>query len=115
HHCECDDYRASASNGSAAALTHDLYASYFFSERLTRLSSALKPMPFDIHVLQIFILTTLAFLITISWTPVLTNFLYRYRLGKQIRGEQKAPIFSTLHQSKIGTPTMGGVLIWGTT
>ncbi len=49
------------------------------------------------------------------WTPVLTNFLYRHKLGKQIRDEASAPVFAKLHKEKSGTPTMGGVLIWGTT
>lgn len=49
-----------------------------------------------------------------AWTPALTHFLYKYRLGKQIRFDG-APIFNSLHQKKEGTPTLGGVLIWGTT
>ncbi|RMD59334.1 phospho-N-acetylmuramoyl-pentapeptide-transferase [Candidatus Parcubacteria bacterium] len=49
------------------------------------------------------------------WTPILTNFLYKYKLGKQIRNNGSTPIFSKLHAHKAGTPTMGGVLIWGTT
>lgn len=48
-----------------------------------------------------------------AWTPALTHFLYKYKLVKQIRTEG-APIFKQLHQKKEGTPTMGGVLIWGT-
>jgi len=66
-------------------------------------------------VIKIFILTTLAFIITILWTPALTHFLYKYRLGKKIRDEDSAPIFSKMHKNKSGTPTMGGILIWGTT
>jgi len=65
-------------------------------------------------VIKIFILTTLSFLLAISWTPLLTNFLSRFRMGKQIRDEASAPIFSRLHQKKSGTPTMGGLLIWVT-
>jgi len=48
-----------------------------------------------------------------AWTPGLTHFLYKYKLGKQIRSEG-APIFNQLHSKKEGTPTMGGILIWGT-
>jgi len=65
-------------------------------------------------VIKIFFLTTVSFLVAISWTPLLTNFLYRHKLGKQIRDSKSAPIFSKLHQSKSGTPTMGGILIWVT-
>lgn len=58
-------------------------------------------------------LTALAFVFAMAWTPALTHFLYKYRLGKQIRSEG-APIFNQLHQKKEGTPTMGGILVWGT-
>lgn len=46
------------------------------------------------------------------------NFLIRFKLGKNIRTEAsgggKAELYNALHQKKAGTPTMGGVLIWGT-
>lgn len=67
------------------------------------------------ELVKIFILIALAFGITILWTPALTHFLYKFKLGKQIRSDKKAPIFAKLHKHKEGTPTMGGVLIWGTT
>lgn len=66
-------------------------------------------------IIKIFFLTTLAFVITIAWTPLLTHFLYKYKLGKQIRNEKDTPIYSRLHAHKKGTPTMGGILVWGTT
>jgi phospho-N-acetylmuramoyl-pentapeptide-transferase len=65
-------------------------------------------------IIKIFFLTTISFLLAVSWTPLLTNFLYRHKLGKQIRDAKSAPIFSRLHQGKSGTPTMGGILIWMT-
>lgn len=65
-------------------------------------------------IIKILILTTISFVVTISWTPFLTHFLYKYRLGKQIRSEEKAPIYASLHAKKAGTPTMGGLLIWVT-
>ncbi|MBU1164066.1 phospho-N-acetylmuramoyl-pentapeptide-transferase [Patescibacteria group bacterium] len=68
----------------------------------------------NIYITKIFFLTTLAFIVTMLWTPLLTHFLYKFKLGKQIRDEKSAPIFSKLHKSKKGTPTMGGVLIWVT-
>lgn len=67
------------------------------------------------NVVRIFILSALAFVAAVLLTPVLTHFLYKYKLGKQIRDESSAPIFSKLHQVKSGTPTMGGLLIWVTT
>ncbi len=69
----------------------------------------------NFDIIKIFLLTTIAFVITISWTPLLTHFLYKYKLGKKIRSMDEAPIYSKLHQAKSGTPTMGGILIWLTT
>lgn len=66
-------------------------------------------------VIKIFILTVLSFCIAFFLTPVLTHFLYKYNFGKQIRDDGTTPVFSKLHKEKQGTPTMGGVLIWGTT
>jgi len=57
----------------------------------------------------------ISFLIAIAWTPILTNFLYKNKLGKKIRESKDAPIYAKLHQKKAGTPTMGGLLIWVTT
>ncbi len=48
------------------------------------------------------------------WTPLLLKILYKYKLGKTIRDEASAPIMAKLHAKKAGTPSMGGVLIWGT-
>jgi phospho-N-acetylmuramoyl-pentapeptide-transferase len=66
-------------------------------------------------IIKIFFLTTLSFLTAILWTPILTHFLYKHKLGKQIRDEASAPIMSSLHKGKSGTPTMGGIIIWATT
>lgn len=65
-------------------------------------------------IIKILSLAALAFIITILWTPILTHFLYKYKLGKKIRNEGITPIFTSLHIKKEGTPTMGGVLIWAT-
>jgi len=65
-------------------------------------------------MIKIFFLTTLAFVVAIILTPALSHFLYKYKLGKQIRSKDEAPVYSKLHQKKSGTPTMGGILIWGT-
>lgn len=67
------------------------------------------------YILKIFFLGVLSFIIAIAWTPILTHFLYKYKLGKSIRSEKLAPVFASMHQKKAGTPTMGGVLIWVTT
>src|SRR3990167_5051156 len=65
------------------------------------------------ELIRILFLSTLAFALAVLGTPVLTHFLYRYKLGKQIRAADEAPIYAKLHASKLGTPTMGGVLVWG--
>lgn len=69
-------------------------------------------MLLNFAVIKILSLTTLAFILAILWTPALTHFLYKYRLGKSIRSSNEAPIFSKMHEKKSGTPTMGGLLIW---
>jgi phospho-N-acetylmuramoyl-pentapeptide-transferase len=66
------------------------------------------------NVVKILLLSSLAFIFAIAFTPLLTNFLYKYKLGKKIRDNGNTPIFSKLHAHKAGTPTMGGILIWGT-
>ncbi|MBU2575548.1 phospho-N-acetylmuramoyl-pentapeptide-transferase [Patescibacteria group bacterium] len=65
-------------------------------------------------VIKIFILTALSFIAAFLLTPVLTHFLYKYKLGKLIRDHSLAPIYAKLHAQKSGTPTMGGILIWAT-
>jgi phospho-N-acetylmuramoyl-pentapeptide-transferase len=58
-----------------------------------------------------------AFAFVLLITPWFVRFLIRNKVGKQLRVETidgKDPtIFRTYHQNKHGTPTMGGVLIWG--
>ena len=71
-------------------------------------------MNLNLAIIKIFSLTFISFLVAMVWTPILTHFLYKYKLGKQIRDSVKSPIFSSLHQKKSGTPTMGGILIWVT-
>lgn len=68
----------------------------------------------SLQIVRIIFLATLAFSFSFLLTPLLTNFLYKYKLGKKIRNNGKTPIFSLLHAHKEGTPTMGGILIWFT-
>src|SRR3989338_1946567 len=65
-------------------------------------------------VIKVFLLTTVSFVVAISWTPLLSNVLYKYKYGKSIRDEGTTPYYSKLHKHKEGTPTMGGILIWVT-
>lgn len=63
------------------------------------------------QISRILALSALAFVVAFALTPLLTHFLYKYRLGKQIRTEG-TPIFAKLHEKKEGTPTMGGLIVW---
>ncbi len=65
-------------------------------------------------IVKILTLTTMAFILAVLWTPLLTHFLFKFKIGKSLRLAKQAPIFSKMHASKAGTPTMGGILIWGT-
>lgn len=67
-----------------------------------------------VAALKIIILTTLSFGLAMLWTPLLLRILQKYKLGKSIRDAASAPIMAKLHAKKAGTPSMGGVLIWGT-
>jgi len=73
-----------------------------------------------IDVIKIFTLGAVSFIIAFLLTPVLTHFLYKYKLWrKEVR--QKAidggevVFFQKFHkEGEINVPRMGGVLIWGT-
>ncbi|MEA3450208.1 MAG: phospho-N-acetylmuramoyl-pentapeptide-transferase [Patescibacteria group bacterium] len=69
----------------------------------------------DFYIIRTLLFTAAAFVFTMAWTPLLTHFLYKNKMGKQIRDDGTTPLFSKLHQAKSGTPTMGGILIWGST
>lgn len=68
----------------------------------------------ELYIIKILFFSTLAFIFAILVTPLLTHYLYKYKLGKKIRNNGLTPVFSELHAHKEGTPTMGGVMIWGT-
>lgn len=68
----------------------------------------------EFPIVKILFFATLAFVFAFSLTPLLSHFLYKYKLGKKIRSSGLTPIFTELHAHKDGTPTMGGILIWGT-
>lgn len=66
------------------------------------------------NALRIAVFGILSFFVALILTPLWLKFLVKFKLGKQLRTEG-APIFQSMHKNKEGTPTMGGVLIWGTT
>ncbi|OGJ54026.1 phospho-N-acetylmuramoyl-pentapeptide-transferase [Candidatus Peregrinibacteria bacterium RIFOXYC2_FULL_33_13] len=70
------------------------------------------------HLILIFGSFLYAFILAIIFAPPFIEILKKYKLGKNIREDSvdglKATIFNELHFRKKGTPTMGGILIWGT-
>lgn len=67
-----------------------------------------------LDIIKVLTLTTASFALAMLLTPAWTHFLYKFKLVKNIREDGATPIFSEMHRSKAGTPTMGGVLIWMT-
>ncbi len=67
--------------------------------------------------MAILVYAVVAFVMGVSLTPWYASFLRRHRIGKQLRKETVdgfvPAVFTKFHQGKEGTPTMGGVLIWG--
>lgn len=59
----------------------------------------------------------LSFVITMILAPQVIRLLRHYKMGKNLREHastgEKAVIFNQLHEKKQGTPTMGGIMIWG--
>lgn len=67
------------------------------------------------QAIRVIVLTTVAFLAAFFVAPLWERMLKRWKFGKQIRTSDETPVFSALHAKKRGTPTAGGVIIWGTT
>ncbi|MCL5435712.1 MAG: phospho-N-acetylmuramoyl-pentapeptide-transferase [Patescibacteria group bacterium] len=70
----------------------------------------------DGELIRIFSLTTGSFVLAMVLTPLLTHFLYKYKLSQKLRSEAwdgtDVPVYLSLHKKKEGTPLMGGLLIW---
>jgi phospho-N-acetylmuramoyl-pentapeptide-transferase len=82
----------------------------------------LPPEPFlpsrpELSLQAILLYSLFTFLVGIIATPWFVSFLRENRIGKQLKVEAvdggTVTIFRHFHQKKTGTPTMGGVLIWG--
>ncbi|MBI4127415.1 phospho-N-acetylmuramoyl-pentapeptide-transferase [Candidatus Peregrinibacteria bacterium] len=54
----------------------------------------------------------LGFGVALAFAKPYLNFLIKHKIGKNIR-EEGAKLYNSLHIKKSGTPTMGGLLIWG--
>ncbi len=71
-----------------------------------------------INVLKVFVPATVAFFIGIGITPLITHYLYAYKLWKkkarnEALGGGETPLFYALHKDKeTSIPRMGGIVIW---
>jgi len=71
-----------------------------------------------LNVLKVFGLSTLSFFVGMALTPLLTHYLYKYKLWRrEVRqfapDGAPTPIFSELHKDRdTNIPRMGGILVW---
>jgi len=64
---------------------------------------------------RMLVLLAVSFGVAFALAPLVIRLLHKFDLTKKnIRDASATPIFSRLHQGKSQTPTMGGVIIWGT-
>jgi len=67
------------------------------------------------EAIRILIIFALAFVTALFITPFIYRLLIKFNLRKRnIRSKKEAPVFHHFHKNKGNTPTMGGVIIWGT-
>lgn len=73
----------------------------------------------ELSIVKLLIPAILAFVIGFAITPIITTFLYRYKMWKPKAGKGHGyggggtPLFDKLHKEKdTNTPRMGGVVIW---
>lgn len=66
------------------------------------------------QIIRIIVMGGLSTLFAFIMAPLVLKWLKKYRMVKHIRKDPNAPVFISMHQKKEGTPTMAGILIWGT-
>lgn len=66
------------------------------------------------HAVRVIVFTTISFFVALAATPPWLRILKKLKFEKQIRGADETPVFAAYHEKKAGTPTGGGVIIWGT-
>ncbi|KKU11620.1 MAG: Phospho-N-acetylmuramoyl-pentapeptide-transferase [Parcubacteria group bacterium GW2011_GWB1_45_7] len=66
------------------------------------------------EAIRVLTVSILSFAVALLLTPAVLAVLKKFDFKKQIRTVESAPIYSKLHKAKEGTPTMGGIIIWGT-
>jgi phospho-N-acetylmuramoyl-pentapeptide-transferase len=76
----------------------------------------IQTIPEVLAVAKLIVIGFGAFALSMLLAPVLANFLYKHKIGIQIKESsvsgEKLSYVSKLHAHKAGTPTMGGILIW---
>lgn len=71
-----------------------------------------------LDVVKVILPAALTFLVGIAITPYLTNFLYKHEMWKKKSGKvdtsgNATPVYDKLYAKRdVGTPRMGGVVIW---
>jgi phospho-N-acetylmuramoyl-pentapeptide-transferase len=76
------------------------------------------PAPF-LDTVKILLPSATAFAVGIGMTPFVAHYLYKFKMWKKKArteglGGGGTPIFNHLHKEKeVGTPRMGGIVIWG--
>lgn len=71
-----------------------------------------------LDIVKVFIPSTLSFIIGIFLSSVISYYLYKYKLWKKKAGKvdsdgKETVIFNEIHKEKeVGTPRMGGTIIW---
>ncbi len=74
-----------------------------------------------LNVIKMFTLGTLGFILAFLFAPILTDFLYKYKLWRKETREKsidgrEVPIFKKFHsEGETKVPRFGGLLIWVTT
>ena len=74
----------------------------------------------SINIIKILVLLAFSSFLTVLWTPILTHFLYKYKLWRKSAREKSidgkpVPVFYNLHKEReVRVPRLGGLLIWVT-
>ena len=78
----------------------------------------IQTIPEVLAIAKVVTLGVFSFGLAMILTPLLAHFLYKYKIGIRIKDKSvdgdKLTYVSKLHAHKAGTPTMGGILVWGT-
>lgn len=80
--------------------------------------SQVQTIPIVANIIKVLLTGFLSFIVAFFLTPLMTHFLYKYKIGIKIKktdvNGEKLTYVSQLHQHKSNTPVMGGILVWFT-